>query len=573
VTRTIPTGPWQRPGARVPHTGAVHGAALAERQLAELAPHLVDGFRAALAPAAASVGRRLLGALWREDIGDTRAGHAVAGHPHAFDRIEVADLPARDPVDLLPPAMMDHRGWALAAELSNAVVNLAIAYARRDPPDAFTATAGSSDDDALRAERLAVDGHNLHPCGRTRLGWEVADTLAHDVEAGRTELAFVAVRRGLHLGDDVGEALTQAYPGVPAAPPGFVVQPVHAWQLNAVLRRRYADLLRSCVLRPLDGGLPARPTAALRTLLLPEARDGRRHYLKVSLDIQVTSTRRTISVASTRNGPVLSALLHRLLADDPAGDRVLLLAETAGAAVPAGSGRDMSAILRAGLDDRLAAGELAVPGGALPAEAGGGTVLGALVDRYARTRACRDRSGAALGFVTEYARLLLPPVLRLATCYGIALEAHLQNCLPTFVDGVPHRIVLRDFAGLRLHLPRLATAGLALRLWPGSAIGTTDLGVMRAKVGYTALQAHLGELMVRLTRSHNLDEAAAWRAVREVVDEAYEPLRGDPAWAAAAAADHAAFTAARVPHKALVRMRLAGSGDIYVPVANPLHNG
>jgi len=26
-----------------------------------------------------------------------------------------------------------------------------------------------------------------------------------------------------------------------------------------------------------------------------------------------------------------------------------------------------------------------------------------------------------------------------------------------------------------------------------------------------------------------------------------------------------------VPHKALVRMRLAGTGDIYVPVRNPLH--
>jgi siderophore synthetase component len=79
--------------------------------------------------------------------------------------------------------------------------------------------------------------------------------------------------------------------------------------------------------------------------------------------------------------------------------------------------------------------------------------------------------------------------------------------------------------------------------------------------------------VVRLTRSHSLDEAAAWRAVREVVDEAYEPLRANPACAVAAAADHAAFTATRVPHKALVRMRLAGSGDIYVPVANPLHHG
>jgi siderophore synthetase component len=153
------------------------------------------------------------------------------------------------------------------------------------------------------------------------------------------------------------------------------------------------------------------------------------------------------------------------------------------------------------------------------------------------------------------------------------LEAHLQNCLPTFVAGVPHRMVWRDFAGLRLHRPRLAAAGLAPPLWPGSVTVTGDLTAVRAKVGYSALQAHLGELVLRLTGSHGLAEAAAWRAVRQVVDETYEPLRADRdrRVAAAAVADHAALTARRVPHKALVRMRLAGSGDVHVAVRNPLH--
>ena len=35
---------------------------------------------------------------------------------------------------------------------------------------------------------------------------------------------------------------------------------------------------------------------------------------------------------------------------------------------------------------------------------------------------------------------------------------------------------------------------------------------------------------------------------------------------------HAFLTAPRIPHKALVRMRLAGTGDVYVPVRNPLHD-
>ena len=170
-----------------------------------------------------------------------------------------------------------------------------------------------------------------------------------------------------------------------------------------------------------------------------------------------------------------------------------------------------------------------------------------------------------LAFIDEYARLLLPPVLRLATRHGIGLEAHLQNCVPTFVDGVPAPAGLRDLAGMRL-LPAAAAAAPAARCGRARSSCTDDVDVMRSKVAYTALQAHLGELMVRLVESHGLDEPAAWRAVRPVVDEVYDGLR-EPALAAGRD-DHAFLTAPTVPHKALLRMRLAAparrTGDIYV---------
>jgi siderophore synthetase component len=481
-----------------------------EAALAVHAPDLVPAFLAALPEAADTVGRRLRGALVREGIRDTGPGPR-----HAFGRVEYPSSGVGDPVDLLDG--LDAPGFA--AELRNAVINLAIAMAR--PPAPIGA---GPDFAAIGLERLAVAGHNLHPCGRTRLGWDTGDVLAHDLEAAGTRIGFVAVRDDLHVGDDLG--------GEIEAPPGYRVQPVHAWQRDNVLPARYGDLIAAGALRILDHEIDAVPTAALRTLLLPATGQ----YLKVSLDIQVTSTRRSISLASTRNGPVVSGLLHRLVADDPDGGRLLLLAETAGAAVPVGSGRDLSAIRRDGLAGRLAPGERAIPGGALP------LLLDELV------------TGDPADWLREYAELLLPPLLRL-TARGVALEAHLQNCLPTFVGGRPHRLVLRDFAGLRLHLPRLAAAGHDIALWPGSVVGTGDLDVLRAKIGYTAFQAHLGELILRL----DLDEDRAWRIVREVVDAS---CSGD---------DHAAFTAPLVPHKALVRMRLAGDGDIYLPVPNPLH--
>src|SRR4029450_5183199 len=68
------------------------------------------------------------------------------------------------------------------------------------------AARGDPDAAAIAAERLAVAGHNLHPCGRTRLGWDTTDVLEHDLEAGPTTIGFVAVRDDGHLGDDVGAA-------------------------------------------------------------------------------------------------------------------------------------------------------------------------------------------------------------------------------------------------------------------------------------------------------------------------------------------------------------------------------
>jgi siderophore synthetase component len=443
---------------------------------------------------------------------------------------------------------------AFEAELTDAEEKLALAYARRAAADARARADASHagagdilaliagqrpDDQVVRLEQLATQGHNLHPCGRTRLGWSPGDAMAHDLESAGTEIGFVGVPVAAHVGDDLGERL-----GV-AAPRGHRAQPVHAWQLG-VVRERYPDL-------PVLGQrLSGRVTAAVRTLWVAE----RDTYLKLSLDVQITSTRRTISTASTRNGPLLSGVLPSLLAEC-AGERVELLTEPAGAAASLGSGRDLSAILRQPLPP-LGPAEFAVPAVALSATC---PISGVPVIELVRRR-----SGLAAGeFLAAYAGLLLPPVLGMAARYGVGLEAHLQNCIVTFAGGRPRRLILRDLAGLRLHAGRLADAGISVPLWPGSVVGTHDEGVLLSKVAYTALQAHLGEVV----RCLRLPEGRAWALVRGIVDEVYDGL--SVYVPVAAKADHAFLTAPAVPHKALVRMRLAGDGDIYVPMDNPLH--
>jgi len=616
---TAPTAPRLASGP----TGAA--AAAAERALAAHEPLLAPSFRRALPLAREVVARRLVAAAYREAVPpsqstlDRTVPALMTARRYGLRRIEFTDRIDADPAELLD-ALAGADGWpstgvpAVRAELVDATVNLALAYARRSIMDselrARAGAAGAADvielfaamdaDERLVAfERLATEGHNLHPCARTRLGWGIDDLLAHDLESPVTSIGFLAVRRDLHVGDEVGALLLgdDVLPGADRLDPArYVATPVHPWQRRHLLRGPYAELVATGAIVPLDVELPALVTAALRTLLVPglppgappgaaatgsspgTARSAAGVFVKVSLDIQVTSTRRTISVASTRNGPVLTRLLPDLIADD----RVLLMAETAGSAtVVAGAAgarardRDLAAILRRGLAGLLRPGEIAVPGLALPAPdpVSGTTVVAALVNRYAHATGLSTRDSAALSFVEDYARLMLPPILRLATRHGIGLEAHLQNCVPTFLAGVPHRLAVRDLAGLRIHVPR-AGERIAAALWPGSVIATPDVDVLRAKVAYTAIQAHLGEIVLRLAGSHGLAEEQAWARIRSIVDGTYAELAAEPGLAARARDDHAFLTAPRVPHKALLRMRLretAGQpGDTYVELENPL---
>ncbi|MFL6073126.1 MAG: IucA/IucC family protein [Mycobacteriales bacterium] len=586
--------------------------------LATHAPDLVDAFTRALPRATAAVTAQLLGALYREDVaGLRRHGRRTGGllrcplpggeltapveREHAFARlaftgqVRYAGRPVTDPTRLL--ALLVPDAGPLPAELHDAVANLALGYARagkaaddlRLEADLLGATDLLALASQLRAvdpafeptvffERLSTEGHNLHPCARTRLGMDPAAVLRHDLEAvGTTSLVLVAAARDrVHVapdehGRDVGTLLCREYPDLAAATAGFdpdrwVLLPVHAWQLDHVLPIRYTAELAAGLLVPVPAArLAAEPTSSLRTLLTEPSPAGRRWFVKTALDVQVTSTRRTISVPTTQNGPVLSRLLAAIVAGEPAlAGRVLALPELAGASFVTGAAdRGLAALVRAGITDQLGDGELAVPGCALYARSplSGRSVLCELV----------AASGLApLDWLDRYADLLLSAVCQLATCYGVGLEAHLQNSVPVFAGGVPVRIAFRDWGGMRVYGPRLAARGLRFDAWPGSVTATGEVAAMRAKVGYTAFQNHLGEVVAQLATGCGVPEPACWDRIGTVLRRVYAPLLADPATAAAADGDLACWQAPTAPHKALVTMRLGGDGDRYVPVPNPL---
>lgn len=504
----------------------------------------------------------------------------------------------------------------LRTELADSASNLALSRAAARRRREALQAAGTPDllhtippelspsEATLVLDALETEGHALHPCRRTRLGFSTADMLSYTPESGatvRVELAALHRDYALETPDEdgrtVGDLLTAAYPAPTAQavrglkerghdPDAYVLVPVHPWQARNVLPSVYrAETDAGLVVRLPEAALECRPTSSIRTLVTTApGQGGERLTLKLALDVLLTGGRRTISPATTRNSPRLGSILQRLLAAEPrTAGRVAFIPELAGVAFTPLEGtsgapirhRGLSALLRPDPADRLRPGEALVSGVALLSRSPvtGRPLLTELVDARAVAEGIAP-SAAAPAFLREYSDLLCSAALPLLWRYGIAIEAHLQNTLLVLREPHPLRLMLRDSGGLRLHLGRLGAAGTDFTPYPQSLTVTEDIEEVRAKLCHAVFHANLGILADQLRQEYRLPARALWDVVRAAIEATRADVLASatPDLARRVAQDTAVLLGPDLPQKALATMRLfPGRGDIYLPQPNPLY--
>ncbi|MET9265372.1 IucA/IucC family protein [Amycolatopsis sp. NPDC004079] len=478
---------------------------------------------------------------------------------------------------------------ALRDDLVDSARNLALSRAcvRRGLPLHRLAEQRAASDLTLDLDAASAEGHTIHLCPRVRRGFTPADSLAYCPESADTVgLSFVAVRKDSvrstpdPSGASVGTIVADHFPAIAAraidglaarghAPAEYELIPVHPWQMRSRLAAEYHEELVAGSIVPLpEAQLACRPTVSVRTLVTAApGRHGRRLTVKTSLDVQLTSRRRTISPATTDNGPRMSCLLQRLLADDPATrGRVICVPELAGIAFssPAGKGapereRGLSALLRSDPADYAMPGEIVLSACALRgASQPDGTVLAELAQERPHE------------FFEQYVELMLTAGLPLLWRYGIGLEAHLQNTLLVVRDGLPVRVLVRDFGGIRVNPRRMHEAGLDFAPHPDSITFTDDIDYVRRKVSYALLQANIAQVVTMFAATWNLPGEQLWATVRTKMTDLLAGLPEN--LLARASADVAFLRTSHLPQKAFGLMRLlAADHDIYLPQANPLH--
>ncbi|MQY10404.1 hypothetical protein SRB5_05120 [Streptomyces sp. RB5] len=403
--------------------------------------------------------------------------------------------------DALPAEMIDSR---------DAVAAMLTARARTAPPA----------DLWLRSEQSLVMGHPHHPAPKSRGGAPADTWLRYAPEA---YAAFPLTLLGVRADAVAEEGDTSALDALGTAPPGYVPLAAHPWQLALLeqhpeTRRAFTDG-RLITLDATTG--PAAATASVRTVHLAEED----LFLKFSLDVRITNDIRRLWRHDLRK---LRATDTRVAAAF-AGEAGVWLSDR-GYRTVSGLHEEFAVVVRDGLRPHLLPGARPVLAAAL-AEGFDGNPL--------------DTAPDPLAWWTAYLSHVLPPALRAFAGHGVALEAHLQNCLIAVdPDGMPVQAIFRDVEGVR----------------------TVD-AVGRAKgwerLVYTLLVNHLMEIAGALADRHPSCADALWPAAR----------REFARWAGDVPEVHALLAAPTVPAKTNLLLRWTsadGAAARYRPLPNPL---
>ncbi|WP_116949448.1 IucA/IucC family protein [Jiangella endophytica] len=309
-----------------------------------------------------------------------------------------------------------------------------------------------------------LTGHPWIVANKGRVGFGADDLRAYPPEA-RADVRLLWLAASPAVADAVGldhhavvrdQVGSEAFEGMRAQaqlggldPDTCVYLPVHPWQwAHRILPLHAPQLARGDLVVLGDGPARYRPQLAIRTMT--DLDDPARRYLKLPLSILNTSVYRGLPRERTLAAPGLTSWLSSVVSSDAflRETGLILLGEVAGVSVahPVYSGLPgvpyqytelLGAIWREPVQPYLRDGEQAVSLAALlHADPSGGTFAGALV----------ERSGLpASEWVRRLHAAVLPPLLHVLYKYGAMFSPHGQNCMIVHRDGVPTRLVVKDF--------------------------------------------------------------------------------------------------------------------------------
>ncbi|KAK6829130.1 hypothetical protein RU639_003328 [Aspergillus parasiticus] len=404
-------------------------------------------------------------------------------------------------------------------------------------------------DTSAKWERASITGHPTHPYHRLCYAQEPLKPVGPgDIPGMLTPtLAFVSVpcdnlRITGHFERELQPLLKRL--DIPQTTSDRVIVPCLAQQLPSILQR-FPDV----VILKLTADC-ADAQASMRTITIrPEL--GFNYHLKLSLACQITSALRTITPWTTCGGPVQTELLEKFLPDDLWVFREV--AAVSGGQKDFNEARHLACILRDSLESRAQANdEVLIMAMALTQKPYGDSRT------YAEILYNLETVVQKKEWFQRYITVLFSLVLRPLVQYGIGLEGHGQNLVVRVCrqTGQIKGFAVRDFGGVRMHVPTLNNHGVKFDSLPrGGATLTDNLDNVWSKVHHSLLQNHVGCLLVAL----GLENHGGWAITLETLSTVLGGGQDSPG---AKLLEY--FTKDTMPFKCFLRMRMESKYRDYI---------
>lgn len=569
-----PAEAWTRAGVR-----------LVARALGELAHEQLvtpaasaDGYRLDLGPAGYTFAAHRDGfTAWHVDAGTVRRGGSAADDLAQFflDAREAAGLDGPTVAEVIREATATQAAEArvLAAALPvSALLELDYAELEQHLPGhpVLVLNKGRIGLDAADVERFAPEAH-----GTLSLVWYAA----HPELATYTALPGLDAATLLEAELTAGERarFSAQLATVRTGADDYRWFPVHPFQERSVVRTLFAaEVAAGRLVRLGTGATAYRPVQSVRSLVGRGRRD-----VKTSLLMRNTLVWRGLGAEATRAAPAVSHWLGRLHAEDPdlRATGIGFLREVAGVVVrhphydlvgdaPYRYSELLGALWREPVAEHLSAEERARSLATLLHVDRDGRAL--VAELVARSQL------AAEEWLRRLCRALFPGLLLCLTRHGVAFCPHGENTILVFVDDVPTRILVKDFAEDITLLPGRAYAGLpeeadrVLVRWP--------LAEMAHSIISAIITGHFRYLAPLMREQTSLPEDRFWLVVRQEL-LAWREANPD----LAEAFDELGLLAPTFERIALNREQLTGGGFhdraerdaepdlVHGHVPNPLH--
>lgn len=302
-------------------------------------------------------------------------------------------------------------------------------------------------------EQSVTLGHATHPMTKTKLGLTPKDVLRYAPEfRNDVEVIPVLCRRAQVVtnGESVlSKSFTEqlhAYMKVHHLNKDeFDLIWMHEWQYEHYLKQHQESLIDTGIVVPLPSlKVSGKPLLSFRTLYVP-AFDC---VIKTAVNAQATSAVRNVSMASVKNGILLSDYVSNIFERDY--PNCFIQRDLGGASLNIEPHQNkLSCIYRESIP--VESDQYAMVAASLITKS-------FITDQLIILEAIEmimahqdiDFETAALKFFEGYTSLLIDATYRLMIEHQISLEAHMQNTSIVLEQGMPVSIYIRDFGGVRI---------------------------------------------------------------------------------------------------------------------------